>query len=180
MLTLDALRSSSVNVEIAKEALAQAEKRLNDALDAKKAADQKATVLFGAYVTISLALFGFAGALLKDAGQSANAWPFFIAGLVFVFGAMAFASVFRTAEYGNLGSEPSMWLQAGRIDGDNDELGRMFAYLAHHHAGRIRVSYESNAAKDRALNVGMLMGLFGSIALFAATFVIFVGSASHP
>src|SRR4051812_27882596 len=78
MMTLESLRAADVNIDIAKEALVQAEKRLGDALDAKKVVEQKATVLFGAYVTISLALFGFGGTLARDIGS--KALPVFIAG----------------------------------------------------------------------------------------------------
>jgi hypothetical protein len=180
MLTLEALRTSNVNFDIAKEALSQAEKRLSDALEAKKAVEQKATVLFGAYITISLALFGFGGTLAKDVNTLVQAWPFFVAGLFFVIGAAAFVYVFRSAEYGNLGSEPSMWLESGRIDGEKDALARMLAYLAHHHANRIRISYESNAGKSRSLHFGMIMGLVGVLVLFAAMLFIYGGSASHP
>jgi hypothetical protein len=182
MLTLDSLRSVNINLDIAKEALVQVEKRLGDALEAKKAVEQKATILFGAYVTISLALFGFGGTLAKDINV-AEVWAVFIvfiAGMFFVVGAGAFAFVFRGAEYGDLGSEPSMWLQSGRIDGDKDELARMIAYLTYHHANRIQVSYESNARKSRSLSLGLIMGVVGALALFAAMIFIYGCSASHP
>jgi hypothetical protein len=180
MLKLEELRSLNVNFDIAKEALSQAEKRLTDALEAKKAVEQKATVLFGAYITISLALFGFGGALARDGNAVVKAWPFLLAGIFFVAGAAAFVHVFRSAEYGNLGSEPSMWLYSGRIDGDKDALARMLAYLTHHHARRIQISFESNARKSRSLHLGMWMGLLGVIALLAAIFFTYGGAASHP
>jgi len=181
MLTLEQLRAMAVNLDIAKEALSQSEKRLGDALDAKKMVEQKATVLFGAYVTISLALFGFAGTLARDPVHARWAVAFFIAGTVFVCGAAAFALVFRSAEYGNFGSEPSMWLQAGRIDGDHQALARMFAYLAHHHATRIEKSYASNAVKSRRLHIGMMVGVAGAISLPMATaFIFFCSFAVRP
>jgi hypothetical protein len=180
MLTPESLRSVNVNFDIAKEALVQVEKRLGDALEAKKAVEQKATVLFGTYVTISLALFGFGGTLAKDINIAAKVWPVFIAGMFFVIGAGAFASVFRSAEYGNLGSEPSMWLQPGRIDGDKGELARMIAYLTSYHAKRIQVSYDSNAGKSRSLSFGMIMGVVGALVLLAAMLFIYGFSASRP
>ena len=165
MMTLESLRNADVNLDAAKEALVQSEKRLGDALEAKKAVEQKATVLFGAYVTISLALFGFGGALAKDVGS--KAWPVFIAGMVFVVGAAAFARVFWGGKYGNLGSQPSMWLQSGRIDGNKDAFARMIAYVAYHHDSRIRISYDSNAVKTRSLHFGLTMGIIGALALGA-------------
>lgn len=179
MMTLESLRVTEVNFDIAKEALVQAEKRLGDALEAKKVVEQKATALFGAYVTLSLALFGFGGTLARDVGS--NAWPVFVAGMLFVAGAAAFAHVFRGGEYGNLGSQPSMWLQSGRIDGGKDAFARMIAYVTFHHDGRIRASYDSNAAKNRSLNCGLAMGLVGALALLAAMLFIFYGFATgHP
>jgi hypothetical protein len=180
MLTPEALRSSNVNFEIAKDALAQVEKRLSDALEAKKAVEQKATVLFGAYVTISLALFGFGGTLAKDSNLAPKVWPIFVAGIFFVIGAAAFAYVFRSAEYGNLGSEPSMWLQSGRIDGDKDAHARMLAYLVYHHADRIQVSHDSNARKSRSLHFGMIVGVIGALGLLGAMFFTYEVSSIHP
>jgi hypothetical protein len=181
MLTLEELRSSNVDFDIAKEALAQSEKRLGDALDAKKAVEQKATVLFGAYVTIMLALFGAGAALAKDAHLMAPALPFFVTGTIFLIGALSFANVFKGAEYGNLGSEPSMWLQSGRIDGDKQAFARMLAYLAHHHANRISVSYASNDRKTASLHFGMVMGIVGGLVLLLTIVVIYGGPATiHP
>jgi hypothetical protein len=173
MMTLQELSASNVDFDIAKEALAQSEKRLGDALDAKKVVEQKATVLFGAYVTIMLALFGVGGALAKDAHLMAPALPFFVTGTIFLVGALAFVFVFKSAVYGNLGSEPSMWLQSGRIDGDKQALARMLAYLAYHHADRIKTSYESNAKKSAALHFGMVMGIIGGVVLLMTMVVIY-------
>jgi hypothetical protein len=178
MLTLEQLRATNVDFDIAKEALTQSEKRLDDAFDAKKAVEQKATVLFGTYVTISLAFFGFAATVAKDNPHHIKLWLFFVTGAFFVLGAACFASVFRSAEYGNKGSEPSMWLVRGRIDGDKLVLARMLAYLAYHHAHRIEVSYQSNATKSRFLHAGMIFGVLGSIVFLIL--LISVASTIRP
>lgn len=101
----------------------------------------------------------------KDASLAKVAWPFFLAGFVFVVGATAFALVFRSAEYGNLGSEPSMWLESGRIDGDQIALARMLAYLSFFHINRIDKSFESNRNKSRWLHAGMATGIIGAAVL---------------
>jgi hypothetical protein len=180
MLTLDELRSSHVDFDIAKEALSQSEKRLGDALDAKKVVEQKATVLFGGYVTIMLALFGVGGALAKDAHLMAPALPFFVTGTIFLIGALSFVYVLNSAEYGNLGSEPSMWLQSGRIDGDKQAFARMLAYLTHHHANRIDKSYESNARKSATLHFGMVMGVIAGLVLLLTMVVTYAPASIHP
>jgi hypothetical protein len=180
MLTLEELRSTEVHFGTAKEALAQAEKRLGDALDVKKTVEQKATVLFGAYVTLSIALFGLATTMARDGTFAKLAWPFFIAGAVLVIGGVMFAHVFRSANYGNMGSEPSMWLQAGRIDGGEQELARMLAYLAYHHAARIEASYASNADKSWYLHTGMIIGLVAAAALALGVPLTYVAYAIRP
>jgi hypothetical protein len=162
MLTIEQIKDIDVDLDVAREALNQSEKRLDDAFEAKKAVEQKATVLFGTYVTISLALFGFAATLVNANLLHIKLWPFFVTGTFFILGAACFAGVFRAAEYGNKGSEPSMWLRSGLIDGDKMGLARMLAYLAHHHSRRIEVSYQSNATKSRFLHSGMIFGVMGS------------------
>jgi hypothetical protein len=180
MLTPEELRSSKVDFEIAKEALAQSEKRLRDALDDKKDIEQKATVLFGAYITITLALFGVGGAFARDAHLMAPALPFFVSGSVFLIGVLAFVLVFKSAEYGYLGTKPSMWLVTGRIDGDKQALARMFAYLTYHHANRIEVSDASNARKSATLHFGMVMGVIGAVVLVATMAFTYAPVTSHP
>jgi hypothetical protein len=165
MMTVEELQKSNVNAEVAKEALAQSEKLLIDVLDTKKSLEQKATTLFGTFVTIALALFGIGGALIRDNQFHQTAYAFFIAGAFFVCGAAIFVNALKPAEYGNLGSEPSMWLVSGRIDGKADALARMFAYVTHYHSRRIEISEQSNGSKRRSLNRGMWSGVTGSLAL---------------
>jgi hypothetical protein len=101
--------------------------------------------------------------------------------MCFVIGAAAFAHVFWGREYGDLGSQPSMWLQPGRIDGNNDEFARMIAYVAYYHDKRIRLSYDSNTVKSRSVHCGLIAGIVGALALFAAMVFIFYGFlTSHP
>ena len=145
MLSIDEIRRKAITSEVAKEALVQSEKYLTDLLEIKKSVEQKATVLFGAYVTISLALFGFGA---KDLSLI-KATPFFLAGMFFVAGASAFCMVLTTAKYGMLGSKPSLWLQPGRIDGDKTEIARMMAYLTYYHG--IRIDRREASNKDKKL-----------------------------
>ena len=171
MLTLEELEQSKINPAVAKEAYAQAEKRLTDVLENKKSIEQKASALFGAYVTISLALFGIGGAIFKEAGGlDAKSCPFFIAGTAFVIGAFVFMAAIKHERYGFLGSPPSMWLNRGTIDGADKALDAMFAYLAFHHAERIEVSAKSNGRKIAAMRAGMWIGVAAAIS-FAVSFL---------
>ena len=129
MLSLHELKLAQINPLVAREAHLQTEKRLADVLEVKKSVEQKATTLFSTYVTISLALFGIGGAIFKDQGFDEKTWPFFIAGLLFVIGAFVFMLAIRDEEYGFLGSGPDMWLNRGTIDGSDNALDAMLAYL---------------------------------------------------
>ena len=108
MLDLDQLKQATINPAVAKEIHAQAEKRLVDVLDTKKAIEQKASTFFSAYITVSLALFGIGGAIFKEHGLGGRALPFFIAGVVFVVGAFTFMLALKDERYGFLGSPPDI------------------------------------------------------------------------
>ena len=66
MLSPQDLQALKINEAVAREAFAQVERRLVDILETKKLIEQKATSLFTAYVTISLAIFGFGIVVFKD------------------------------------------------------------------------------------------------------------------
>jgi hypothetical protein len=174
MLDLDELKNSVINPTVAKEVYLQAEKRLADLLDLRKSVEQKASSFFSAYITAALTLFGIGGAIFKDHGFSAKTFPFFLAGSIFVAGALIFMLALKDEKYGFLGSPPDMWLTKGTIDGESNALDAMYAYLAYHHADRISVSVQSNRAKIRYVRAGMFVGLAATIA-FAVPF-IFAGA----
>jgi hypothetical protein len=68
MLTLEELGQASISAEIAREAYNHASERLADVLDTKKVFEQKAQAFFAGYITLALALFGYAAALMSDGG----------------------------------------------------------------------------------------------------------------
>jgi hypothetical protein len=161
MLTLEDLEHATVHGETAKEALTQAERRLAELLETKKAVEQKATTLVAAYVTLSVALVGASAGIYREGHAVAKALPFTLSAATFVIGAVVLVAALRGRQYGNLGSTPDMWLVKGRIDGNDASLARMRAYLVHHYANRIAVSINSNEAKHRLLNAGMILGMVG-------------------
>jgi hypothetical protein len=65
-----------------------------------------------------------------------------------------------------------MWLNRGTIDGGDNALDAMLAYLAHHHANRIQISARSNRTKMWSVRVGMVLGILATIS-FAACFYVF-------
>jgi hypothetical protein len=97
MLTLAELQASTINADVAREAYIQADRHLSDLLDVKKSFEQKATTLLGAYITLSIALFGFGGAVFKESGLGPKVWPFFGAGAAFIIGAWFFSRHSRQA-----------------------------------------------------------------------------------
>ena len=60
VLNLKELGALAINAEIARDALDQAHKRLADALETKKAHEQRAATLFNASLTLTAALFAYA------------------------------------------------------------------------------------------------------------------------
>lgn len=163
MLNEEDLRGLSINIEIAREAFAQVERRLEDVLETKKIIEQKATTLFSGYIAVSLGTFGFGAALLREPALRNIAWPFFLAGAFFVFGAAAFQAALVGAKYGYRGSSPESWLRGGVIDGQSEELGRMLSYLAGRRANMLNIGLLANDRKYRAVHIGMALGVAGSL-----------------
>jgi hypothetical protein len=171
MLDLDELKNTVINPAVAKEVYLQAEKRLSDLLDSKNSVEQKASSFFSAYITAALTLFGIGGAIFKDQGFNSKTFPFFLAGSIFVAGALIFMLALKDEKYGFLGSSPDMWLTKGTIDGENNALDAMYAYLAYYHDERIAVSAQSNRTKIRYVRGGMFAGLIATVA-FAVPFIL--------
>lgn len=171
-LTLEELQDAELNLEVVKEGYAHVEKRLNDVLDVRKTVEQKALTLFSAYVTVSLALFGFALNFLKDGSAGLiRALPFMVSGAIFLGGAGIFMAAIRGAEYGFTGSDPRVWLRKGTTDGDAKALARTLATVIHFHQKRIDVSLASNLTKGRLVQRGMLIGLVATASLLI-TFLV--------
>jgi hypothetical protein len=165
MMTLEEIRAAKINTVVSREAHDQASKRLSDALDTKKTLEQKAFVLFNAYITLSAALFGVGGFLLKTTVGAVPAWPFFIAGIVFLSGTFPFVYVLFDKDYGALGSDPGMWLDKETMEGDDSVLPRMLAYITFHHKERISKSEHANNLKAKAIRMGIFLGLAAPILL---------------
>lgn len=163
MMTIEALTGASVNLEVAREALHQAEKLLKDALATKEAFDRRAQFFLTAYIALALAVFGWAGAL-HQAGAGAF-WAPTVAGFCLVGGALSFLWALRDYEYGTLGSGPEMWLRPGVIDGDGSKLGQTLAYVAFYHDRRIDISRTSNREKATWIRRGIYAGLASPVAL---------------
>src|SRR6266436_284373 len=167
MMTLQEIRESTINPEVAKEAYDQAQKRLGDTLDTKKTYEQKAFTLFNGYMTASLALLGVGGAIFKEQGFNHLVLPFWVAGMMFVSGAIFFVLSLIDKNYGAIASEPSMWLNKGTIDGDQNVLPLMLAYITYHHQERINISAANNLKKALLIRVGIILGIIAPIVLFA-------------
>lgn len=165
MLTLEEIQSSKINITIAREAYEQADKRLADILETKKAFEQKAFILFNAYIALALALFGAAGVIYRDPTISLIFWPFLLAGSLLIVGAGCFVWALLDAGYGSLASDPDMWLNKGTIDGDDAVLGYMLAYIAYHHKHRITKSTTQNESKALLIRIGIYIGLVTPLAL---------------
>jgi hypothetical protein len=163
MLTLEELQSSNINPAVAREAFAQTDRYLVDILGIRDSYEQKAANFMGAYITISVALFGIGGAIFKDSGLPTRVWPFFAAGLVFIVGAGCFIAAIKAGTYAALGSTPEMWLTRGVIDGEENAVPAMLAYLTYYHSERIETSIRSNKYKAIWIDAGIAFGALGPL-----------------
>ena len=71
---------------------------------------------------------------------------------------MVFVAALKTGRYAAVGSTPEMWLNRGTIDGGDNALPAMFAYVTFHHSERIRLSEQSNERKARYISAGIISG----------------------
>lgn len=175
MLTLDEIREITINHAVAREAHDQASQRLADSLETKKGFEQKALVLFGAYITLALALFGAVAVVMKGGAPVVSPWPFAVAGVFYVIGAGVLVWVLLDQDYGALGSAPEFWLQRGTLNGDASALPRLLAYLTYYHHERIAAAHASNESKRAGLRVAIFLGVGGPIALVLLAWFIPAG-----
>jgi len=160
-MTLEDLRRSQINPDVAREAYEHASMRLGDVIAIKDAFEQKASTLFSSYVTVALALFA-AG------GLTGEKIAFTVTGAVYLVGAACFGLALWDARYGVRASDPEMWLTKGVIDGDDHALPAMLAYIAFHHQKRITTSQHANDLKAWLIRAGLFVGLLGPLALAVA------------
>ena len=172
MLTLAELQAAAINPAVAREAYIQADRHLSDLLDVKKSFEQKAATLLGAYVTLAVALFGIGGAIFRDSGIGPKDWPFFGAGAAFIAGAWFFVAALKTGRYAAVGSTPEMWLNHGTIDGGENALPAMLAYVTFHHSERIRLSEASNERKAKFISAGIMAGPIAALIFLALLLVV--------
>jgi len=164
MLDLEKLKSAKVNEAVAREAYNQVDRYLLDILATRNSFDQKATALMSAFITISLALFGIGGAIFQKNAMDASARPFFAAGVIFLLGAGCFIGALKAGTYAAVGSTPEMWLNKGVIDGRNNAVAQMLAYLTYYHGERIAMSVKGNKLKAYWIDAGMILGAAGPLA----------------
>jgi hypothetical protein len=165
MMTLDEIRTATINPLAAREAYDQASKRLADILDIKKAYEQKAFTLFNGYVTISLGLIGVGVALFTHPELARLALPFWGAGTLYVIGAICFVLALKDRTYGLLASSPDMWLTNGVIDGDDRAVSLMLAYITFYHFERIEKSTSGNDKKAALIRLGIYVGVISPFVL---------------
>jgi hypothetical protein len=171
-MTLSDLQAANINPDVAREAYAQAEKRLEDTLATKASHDQKAFALLAAYITVAIALFTVSGLLISAGLRLA----FLVSGILYAIGAVVSLIALRSQTYGTMGSAPCMWLRPGVINGDEKALPANLAYVTFYHQARIDAGVVANRNKAKLVSAVILIGLiatfiFGgwlSVALAAA------------
>lgn len=172
-ITKEDIQSISVNADVAKSVLAQAEKMHGDLIDDKKSLESKASSLFGSYVTLATAFFGAGGYLVKDTSTNISPYPLFFMGCGFALACLMLVRVQQSDQYGISGSDPRSWLQSGWLDARSDVTAKFNAYLIMQYIKKIDASIEANKRKRNNLKAGMytaagslLLGVF-AIAIFS-------------
>lgn len=160
MLTLEEIRTTAINPDVAREAHAQAQKRLDDTLATKAGHEQKAFALLAAYITAAVALFTVFGVLAG--GENHGIAPaFLVTGTVYVLGAILSGIALLPRDYGATGSDPSAWLRRGVLDGDAAALAANLAYETYFHKARIDKGQNANLGKARLIGGALITGLCG-------------------
>jgi hypothetical protein len=159
MLSLEELRSAKINPAVAREAYDQASTRLADILDTRKSYEQKAFTLFSGYLTISLSLFAAGVALLNQSQPLHFVVTVWTGGVVFLVGAFLLVQALLDSRYGAMGSDPEVWIAPGVIDGGDDALPLILAYLTHMYQDRIDRSANANEGKAGWIRAGVFVGM---------------------
>lgn len=170
MMTLKEIHASKINLDIAKEAYTQAEKKLNDILDTKKQFEQKAFILFSGYLTSAIGLFVLRLTLFNNKKLFS---VFIVSSIILLLGVVSFCIALRTAQYGSLGSSPKMWLEKYILEGDNNMLSKMFAYLTFYCHEKIDISLKSNNLKAFFIDLGIYFGII-AIGIFIVRIIILI------
>jgi len=116
MMSLEEIQLSAITEGVAREAYTQVDRYLSDILAIRDSFEEKAATLMGAYITVSLALFGIGATMLQRTGSVPIVCALFGTGMVFLTGAWCFIHALKAGTYGGVGSTPEMWLTKGVID----------------------------------------------------------------
>jgi hypothetical protein len=77
-----------------------------------------------------------------------------------------FLAALRGLNYGSIGSNPKFWLRKDTLEGDNDTLNTVLAYLTHSYQEIIETTYISNEKKITLQNAGFYLNIMGVITSF--------------
>ncbi len=147
--------SEDINLETARYALSDVRERLADALDTKKTLEQKAYTLLGGYITITMAIFGFATQVI----DMYMFWTLIIIGAIFSVGILFVLSSLKSSQYGAIGSYPDAWIREGVINGNNNALATNIAYITQDYQEPLKKSDASNGQKAYFLNCAVIAGI---------------------
>ncbi len=175
MMTLEEIGNANINLEVAREAYAQTEKRLEDTLATKASHEQKAFTLMAAYTSLAIALFAASGLLAVNAAHALTP-AFCVSGLLYAIGsAVSFGALWEQT-YGALGSAPCIWLRPSVIDGDSKALPANLAYVAFFHQARIDAGVASNRYKAKIVCAVIAIGILATFILGVWSSVVLVSA----
>jgi hypothetical protein len=175
MMSMEELQNSEINIDIIKEALKQAEKRLQDFLETKNRLNQKLFILFNGYVPILIGLIIACFVIAQNNMESLLLFFLIPLSCFFAVSILFFVLAFQSAQHGSLGSSPDFWLHKDTISGDQKTLSKILSYLVYSYQQRIDVSYKSNLKKMTLQHLGIYLSITGIV----ISFIFFIFGCHH-
>jgi hypothetical protein len=176
LMTLAQIQACTVQPDVAKEALAQVEKRMTDLLEIKKSYEQRASTLLTGFSALALALLGAGGAFFTSQtlvvhGFKYLPFAFFVAAAPMILAVWQMVRAQQPIGAGTLGSTPDIWLRQGVIDATGNVVPVMQAYVVHYMADRINQTERANGIREVLIIRGCRLALAAPVVLFFAAIV---------
>jgi hypothetical protein len=73
-------------------------------------------------------------------------------------GVLCFVVAIKSGKYAAVGSTPEMWLNQGTINGGDNAVAAMLAYITFHHSKRIEICDNGNKRKAGWIDAGIYLG----------------------
>ena len=148
MLTETEIQNTKVNLDVAKIALAEVEKRFDDLMQTKENMEKRTFPLLAGYAAMATFLITHSVHL--------PAIIMFV-GMIFLTASM------MGRDYGCKGTDPDFWLQPNTLDTDETGLAVLIAYEIYHYSQKLDTSRASLIRKRQFIDIAILFGCISII-----------------